>query len=87
MIHLLMRKLKLILPAFFAAALLSLSAFGQKDDQKKPPPKGDPPVIKPEDKKPPRGNEPKGDDKPKKPIFEFADIIFRIETQDEDFQG
>lgn len=76
-----MRKFKSFLPILFAMAFLSFSAFGQKEDPKKPPPKGDPPVIKPEDKKPPRGNEPKGDDKPKKPTFEFAVVYRRDENE------
>ena len=42
---------------------LSIAAFAQKgDDPKKPPPKGNPPVVTPGDKRPP-----KGEDKPKKP--------------------
>ena len=72
-----MKKYKLLLPAILTFLALSVSAFGQKEDPKKPPPKQDPPVIKPEDKKPPRGNEPKGNDKPKKPDLDFAVVIGR----------
>lgn len=77
MVHQIMKKCKFALPAVLVFLTLSVSAFGQKEDPKKPPPKQDPPVIKPEDKKPPRGNEPKGDDKPKKPDFSFAVVIRR----------
>jgi hypothetical protein len=38
---------------------LSLAVSAQKNDQKKPPPKERPPVVKPGDKKPPKEN-PKG---------------------------
>lgn len=48
---------------------LSLSAYAQRDDPKKPPPKEKPPVVTPQPKNPP----PKEDSrKPKKPEFAAA---------------
>ena len=56
-----MRVLQKILFTLAMVAGLSIAAFAQKDEPKKPPPKGNPPVVTPGIKKPP-----KGDDKPKK---------------------
>lgn len=65
-----MRVVKQILFTLAMVVGLSLAVFAQKDDQKKPPPKDNPPVVNPGDKRPPRDNPPKNDpNKPKKPGF------------------
>ena len=46
---------------------LTLTAFGQKNDQKKPPPKGDPPVVTPQPKHPHPRETPKKPDKRNRP--------------------
>jgi hypothetical protein len=69
-----LKKMKLVKQLMFTivlAAGLSVSAMAQKDDQKKPPPKGgNTPVINPREK-PPK-DPPKDDKKPKKPGMAFA---------------
>jgi hypothetical protein len=54
-----MRVMRKIRQTIFAFTLVAAMAFGvaaQSDDQKKPPPKGNPPIVKPGDKpKPPKG--------------------------------
>lgn len=66
-----MKVVKQILFGFVLIVGMSIAASAQKDDQKKPPPKGNPPVVTPREK-PPRENPPKGDDRPKKPGMAFA---------------
>jgi len=61
-----MKSLKEIIFVFAMFIGLALSVPAQADDQKKPPPKGTPPVIKPGEK-PPKGNE----RPPKKPGMSF----------------
>ena len=58
-----MKILKKLLMCSAMVAGLSIAAFAQKDDQKKPPPKGNPPVVTPQPKNPQRPD----DKKPKKP--------------------
>lgn len=67
-----MKFIKNILIAMVMVVGLSVAAFAQKDDQKKPPPK-DPPTVNP-GTKPPRENPPK-ENPPKKPRFSFAVIV------------
>lgn len=43
---------------------MSIAAFAQKEDPKKPPPKAPPPVIKPGEDKKPKEETPKKPDKP-----------------------
>lgn len=66
-----MKVIKQILIGFVLIVGMSIAAFAQKDDQKKPPPKGNPPVVTPREK-PPRENPPKGEDRPKKPGMAFV---------------
>ena len=60
-----MKSLTKILFTLVIMAGLSVVAFAQKDEQKRPKPA--PPVVKPGDKKPP-----KNDDKPKKAAIDFV---------------
>lgn len=63
---------KLIFSAVMVVGL-SVVAFGQKDGQKKPPPKENPPVVTPQpDKNRPPQKPPSDDKKPKKPSASFA---------------
>jgi hypothetical protein len=64
-----MKILKQLLFTFAIVVGFSLTAFAQKDNQEKPPPKEKPPVVNPGEK-PPREKPPendRGNDKPKKP--------------------
>ena len=71
-----MKILKQLIFMSVAVVALSLTAFGQKDDQKKPPPKNpDRPVVNPREK-PPKNDGPR-DDKPKKPSMDFVLVIER----------
>jgi hypothetical protein len=73
-----MNVVKKILCALVLVGGLSVASMAQKGgDGKKPPPKGNPPVIDP-GKKPPPQNPPRGGDKPKKPGMAF--IIKREES-------
>ncbi|MFL6466664.1 MAG: hypothetical protein ACJ72Z_01760 [Pyrinomonadaceae bacterium] len=64
-----MKFLMKLLFTFVAVVGLSLSVSAQKDDKRRPP-KQDPPKINPKDK-PPRDN-PKGNDKRKRPGMDFV---------------
>jgi hypothetical protein len=69
-----MKTLKQLIFGLVMVVGLSLTAFAQKDDQKKPPPKeGRPPKVEPQEKPPPRN--PRGGDKPKKPGREFGRLF------------
>ena len=67
-----MNILKQLLLIFAIVIGFSLTAFAQKDDQDKKPPKEKPPVVNPEDKKPPKGEKPPENDRPKKPNAIFV---------------
>jgi len=75
-----MKAMKVIQKILFTVAMvvgLSLSVSAQKGDEKKPPPKGTPPVVTPGPKNPP----PKGNpDKPKKPGF--ALVVWKSDLAD-----
>lgn len=62
-----MKFLKITIFAAMLTAVMSFTAFGQRDDKKQDRPKPKPPVVRPGGDKPPKGNPPKGDDRPKKP--------------------
>ena len=66
-----MRVLQKILLTFAMVAGLSVAAFAQKEDPKKPPPKPSPPVVNPAPTKPPPD--------PKKPHGGIAVIWIRTE--------
>ena len=68
-----MRVLQKILFTFAMVVGLSVAAFAQKDDPKKPPPKEKPPVVNPAPTKPPPDSK-----KPKKPAS--ALVIWKSET-------
>ena len=53
---------------------LSVAAFAQKDDPKKPPPKEKPPVVNPAPTKPPP-------DKPKKPSYVIVGFISKADGE------
>ena len=63
-----MRVIQKILLTFAMVFGLSLAISAQKEDPKKPPPKGTPPVVNPQPKPPPQ-DKPK---KPDKPEFSFV---------------
>lgn len=65
-----MREIQKILLTFAIVFGLSLAISAQKEDPKKPPPKGTPPVVNPQPKPPPRENPPPK--KPDKPEFSFV---------------
>ena len=48
-----MRSIQKFIFTLLMVAGLTLAVSAQKDDQKKPPPKGDPPVVTPQPKNPP----------------------------------
>lgn len=60
-----MRVLRYTLMSFAMLAAFAVAAFAQKDGDKKPPPKGNPPVITPQPKPQPTPS-------PKKPGYEVA---------------
>lgn len=62
-----MKILKNLLFALFITVGASVAVFAQRDQDKKPPPKDKPPVVKPGDKDRPKDKPP---DKPKKPEYE-----------------
>ncbi|MEO6051926.1 MAG: hypothetical protein ABIP78_11420 [Pyrinomonadaceae bacterium] len=76
-----MKVLQKILFTFAMVVALTLAVSAQ-NDQKKPPPKGDPPVVTPQPKPrpPPRENPPPDSNKPKKPGFS---IISRLQAEGE----
>ncbi len=67
-----MRALRYTLMSFAMLAAFAAATFAQKDGDKKPPPKGNPPVITPQPKPTPKP------DQPKKP--EYAIAIWKNEA-------
>jgi hypothetical protein len=68
---------------FVLIAGLSLTSMAQRgDDQKKPPPKGNTPVINPGHGKPPPRENPKGGEKPKKPGGGEAFLFNSLKRED-----
>lgn len=62
-----MRILRYTLMSFAMLAVFSVAAFAQKDGDKKPPPKGNPPIITPAPKPNPTPT-------PRKPSAEFVAV-------------
>lgn len=80
-----MRILKQITFIFFTVAILSLSAFAQRQDPKPrptPPPKERPPVVRPGEQKPPRDTPRDRDRRPQRPD-EMAFVIHIDRTREE----
>jgi hypothetical protein len=78
-----MKILKQFLMAAAFVILASTMALAQKQDEKKPKPKENPPeIVVPKDKKPPRDNDRPPRDERKKPQGDFMDLV-----RTEEFSG
>ena len=60
-----MNKMKRMLMAALIGCVVSAGAFAQKQDPNKPPPKGETPKVRTQEKDPPPPPPPKNDDKKK----------------------